>query len=69
MKQFHVYGDRKTVKELSLKDYMKMMNQKRFIVGWMTDSEILFVKGGSAIHLSLEQLRKILELNKEEVKP
>ena len=62
MKHFHVFSDRKTVKELSKEEYMKVSGRKGFLSGWITDTEILFVKGDSIIFLSLEQLQQILDL-------
>ncbi|MGQ9624792.1 MAG: hypothetical protein ACUVT9_05415 [Candidatus Bathycorpusculaceae bacterium] len=66
MKGFHVYSDRKTVKELSWADYMKMSGKKGYLCGWVDDTDILFIEGDSIIFLSLEQLNKILELNEKE---
>jgi len=50
------------VKELSKEEYMKVSGRKGFLSGWITDTEILFVKGDSIIFLSLEQLQQILDL-------
>ena len=67
MKYFHVYADHKTVKELSEKEYFKVFERKNWLLGWIDDTDILFYNNDGAVCLTLEQLRKVLDLNKNEV--
>ena len=66
MKYFHVYADHKTVKEISQREYWKVYGRKNWLLGWIDDERLLFCKDGGSVLLTLEQLRKVLELNKKE---
>lgn len=63
MKYFHAHADYKTVKQIEAKRYHKIRGRKGWLLGWIDNQDICFVKGSGVIWLSLEQLRKILDLN------
>ncbi len=57
---FHVYADRKTVRELTGQEYNRLSQELGYACAWMDDADIVFVKGSNVNFLSLEQLRQIL---------
>lgn len=59
---FHALSDGKTVKKLTWDKYLKISVRSGWLCGWVSEGEILFIKGSSIIYLTLEQLDKILQL-------
>jgi hypothetical protein len=60
-KMFHILSNGK-IKELTEKEYLKLLSRKGYLVGWVDQSRLLFSKGGNAVYLFRHQIQQIFSL-------
>jgi len=77
MKYFHLYSDRKTVKEISWEEHQKLVNTgwenptKKYLLIQIARSEIGIVYGQTMVWIPVKQLLQVLQhagMLKEDVK-
>jgi len=77
MRYFHLFSDRKTVKEISWEEHRKLFNTgwenstKKYLLVLVFPSEIGFVYGQAVIWIPVKQLLQVLQqagILKEDVK-
>jgi len=67
MKYFHLFNDRKTVKEISWEEHRKLVNvgwehsTKKYLLVLVSPSEIGLVYGKSIIWVPVKQLLQVLQ--------
>jgi len=67
VKMFQILSNGK-VKELTEKEYLKRLNRKGYLVGWIGKTQVLFSLNGEVVNLHRHQVQQIFSLfnNKKE---
>ncbi len=62
---FHVYADRKTIREIPETEYHRLTQSTASMAAWLDEEGIVFVKLENVIHIPFQQLTQILDANKK----